>query len=191
MANVRILLIALQLRLGLPSTSSKLEVGQLGSNHVVVTACPQNRDSPQLIALLYVDAQTCNGGAPIAVHSSMAHADATLRYIAAEHVDTPNGSLRGTMLVDASDETVGTIDGMIIDPVHRHVQYFVVRSRHWLKSHLHLVPATPARLDVEHQTVHVDIAADDLSRLREVRSDTFPAYSDDDLIAALFSAHAA
>jgi len=115
----------------------------------------------------------------------------TLRYIAAEHVDTPAGRLNGTVLVSPSDETVGTLDGMIIDPIDRHVRYFVVRSRHWLKTHLHLVPATPARLDSEHKTLHVDINAEDLPQLREIRSDTFERYSDDDLIAALFSTHAA
>jgi hypothetical protein len=121
----------------------------------------------------------------------MERAESGLRYIAAEHVDTPTGRLDGTVLVSPSDEPVGTLDGMIIDPIERHVRYFVVRSRHWLKTHRHLVPATPARLDSEHKTLHVDIEADDLPQLREVGSDTFERYSDDDLIAALFSTHAA
>ena len=90
-----------------------------------------------------------------------------------------------------SEEPVGTLDGMIIDPIARHVRYFVVRSRNWLKTRLQLVPAAPARLDSEHKTLHVDINAEDLPQLREIRSDTFPRYSDDDLIAALFPAHAA
>lgn len=121
----------------------------------------------------------------------MEHADSVLRYIAAEHVDTPTGRLDGTVLVSPSDQPVGTLDGMIIDPIERHVRYFVVRSRNWLKTHRRLVPATPARLDPEHKTLHVDIEADDLAQLRKVRSETFERYSDDDLIAALFSAHAA
>jgi hypothetical protein len=117
--------------------------------------------------------------------------DSVLRYIAAEQVDTPTGRLDGTVLVSPSDETVGTLDGMIIDPIERQVRYFVVRSRNWLKTARHLVPAMPARLDPDHRTLHVDIEADDLPRLRQVRSDTFERFSDDDLIAALFSAHAA
>ena len=40
----------------------------------------------------------------------------TLRYIAAEHVDTPAGRLDGTVLVNPSDEMVGRLDGIIIDP---------------------------------------------------------------------------
>ena len=115
----------------------------------------------------------------------------TLRYIAAEHVVTPEGPLDGTVLVGPSDETVGTLDGMIIDPIERHVRYFVVRSRNWLKTRLRLLPAAPARLDREHRTLHVDIHAEDLPQLREIRSDAFQRYSDDDLIAALFPAHAA
>jgi hypothetical protein len=121
----------------------------------------------------------------------MEHVDAVLRYISAEHVATPAGRLGGTVLVSPSEETVGTLDGMIIDPIARNVRYFVVRSRNWLKTHRHLVPAMPARLDPEHKRLHVDIEADELPQLREVRSDTFEQYSDDDLIAALFSAQPA
>ena len=118
--------------------------------------------------------------------------DSGLRYIAAEHVDTPAGPLRGTVLVGPSEETVGKLEGMIIDQIDRQVRFFVVGSRSWLKTHRYLVPATPARLESgERKTLHVDVEADDLRQLREVRSDTFQRFSDDDLIAALFSAHAA
>ena len=121
----------------------------------------------------------------------MEHVDSTLRYIAAECVDTPAGRLDGTVLVSPSDETVGMLDGMIIDPIKKHVHYYVVRSRNWLKTHRHLVPAMPARLDSEHKRLHVDIEADELPQLPEVRSNMFERYSDDDLIAALFAAPAA
>ena len=121
----------------------------------------------------------------------MEQTDTVLRYIAAEHVDTPAGRLEGTVLVTSTDETVGTLDGMVIDPIERQVRYFVVRSRNWLKTRLHLVPATPARLDSEHKTLHVEIKADDFTHMPEIRSDTFERFSDDDLIAALFTPHAA
>ncbi len=125
------------------------------------------------------------------VEESVQQTDSTLRYIAAEHVDTPAGRLDGTVLVGPREETVGALDGLIIDPIGRHVRYFVVRSRNWLKTRLQLVPAAPAQLDSEHKTLHVDIAPEDLPHLREIGSDTFPRYSDDDLLAALFPAHAA
>jgi hypothetical protein len=121
----------------------------------------------------------------------MEHVNSTLRYIAAECVDTPSGRLDGTVLVSPSDEAVGMLDGMIIDPIARNVRYFVVKSRNWLKTHRHLVPAMPARLDSEHKRLHVDIEAAELPQLREVRSDEFERYSDEDLIAALFAVPAA
>ncbi len=121
----------------------------------------------------------------------MEQLDSALRYIAAEHVDTPGGRLDGTVLVGASNETVGRLDGMVIDPIKRRVRYFVVRSRSWLATHRHLVPAMPARLDSQHKRLHVDIDADELSQFGEVRPNTFPRYSDDDLVAAMFSPHAA
>ena len=120
----------------------------------------------------------------------MEHVESALRYIAAGDVNTPVGRLDGTVLVSPSEETVGTLDGMIIDPIERSVRFFVVRSRNWLKTHRHLVPALPARLDSEHKRLHVDIEADELPQLPQVRSNTFERYSDDDLIAALFAAPA-
>ena len=109
-----------------------------------------------------------------------------LRYIGAEHVETPAGRLDGTVLVSPREETVGKLDGIVIDPVGRHLRYFVVRARALFQAPRHLVPATPARLDAEHKALHVDIEPDDLSMYRQVRPDTFPRYSDDDLLAALF-----
>ncbi len=121
----------------------------------------------------------------------MEHVDSRLRYIAAEHVDTPVGPLSGMALVGPSDQRVGTLEGMVIDPIKRRARYFVVRSRNWLTTHHHLVPASPARLDPQRKMLHVDIEGDDLARLGEVPANAFQRYSDDDLIAALFSPHAA
>ena len=121
----------------------------------------------------------------------MEQVDSSLRYVAAEHIGTPTGPLAGAVVVSPNDETIGTLDGMVIDPIERHVRYFVVRSRKWLTSHLHLAPATPARLDSERKALHVDISAEDLRHFREVRPDTFQRYSPDDLIAGMFPAHAA
>lgn len=117
----------------------------------------------------------------------MEQMDSTLRYIGAEDVETPSGRLDGTVLVSPHEETVGRLEGIVIDPIRRNVRYFVVASRAWLQSHRHLVPVTPARLDVERKALHVDIEPDDLPRYRQVRAGMFPKYSDDDLMAALFA----
>ena len=121
----------------------------------------------------------------------MEHEDLTLRYIEAENVEVPTGRLNGTVLLGPNDETVGTLDGLIIDPIRRRVHYFVVRSGNWFKAHRRLVPATPAKLNSADRTLHVNVNPDDLPRLPEVRPDTFERYSDDDLLAAMFSAPAA
>lgn len=121
----------------------------------------------------------------------MEHVDPALRYIAAEQVDTPAGRLDGTVLVGPSDQAVGTLDGVVIDPAERRVRYFVVRSCGWLTTRCRLVPATPARFNSRHKTLHVDIEAEDLPQLPEVRPSTLARFSDDDLIAALFADRAA
>ncbi|HET7695938.1 MAG TPA: PRC-barrel domain-containing protein [Vicinamibacterales bacterium] len=114
-----------------------------------------------------------------------------MRYIGADHVDTPQGALQGTMVVGPRHEPVGTLDGLVIDPIEKQVRYLVVRSRKLLRSRRHLVPLTPARLDAERKTLHVDVGPDDLRRFQEISADTFERYSDDDLIAALFPSRAA
>lgn len=121
----------------------------------------------------------------------MESVDSGLRYIDAEHVRTPSGRLEGTVLVSPREETVGKLDGIVIDPVGRQVRYFVVRSRGWLNPHRHLVPVTPARLDADQRALHVDIEPDELPRFEELHPDTFPRYSDDDLLASVFPSEAA
>lgn len=121
----------------------------------------------------------------------MEQVDSGLRYIGAEDVEIPAGRLAGAMLVSPQAETVGSLDGIVIDPVGRHLRFFVVRPHASIAFRRHLVPATAARLDSEHKALHMEIEPGDLARFPEVRSDTFPPYSDEDLIAALFPPRAA
>lgn len=121
----------------------------------------------------------------------MEHVDSALRYIAAGHVDIPGGALEGAKLVSPSDETLGTLDGIVVDPAARKVRFFLLRSRRSRETGLRLVPATPARLDAEQRTLHVELEPQDLPRFPHVDAETFERFSDDDLIAAVFASHAA
>ena len=110
-----------------------------------------------------------------------------LRYIDASHVDTPAGSLNAIDVVDAADEPVGKLDGVVFDPIERQLRYFVVESRRRLRAHRYLVPMTPARLDAEHHKLHVELQHDDFDALTQVDAESFPPFSDNDLVDALFS----
>jgi hypothetical protein len=112
-----------------------------------------------------------------------------LRYLNAERVDTPFGLLAGLALVSPSDEKLGNVGGVLIDPLDRQVCYFVIESRRLLKTHRYLLPLNPVRIDAD--ALHTELDSSGLRRLREVEADSFLPFSDDDLITALFSPRAA
>jgi hypothetical protein len=112
-----------------------------------------------------------------------------LRYLNAERVNTPFGILAGLALVSPTDEKLGDVGGVLIDPLDRQVCYFVIESRRLLKTHRYLLPVNPVRIDAH--ALHSELEPADLRRLREVQADSFLPFSDEDLIAALFSTRAA
>ena len=114
-----------------------------------------------------------------------------LRYLDAAHVDTPVGSLATMSLISPSDQNVGTLDGVLIDPLEQQVRYFVVKSRRWWTTQRYLLPLTASQIDSERQGLHVDLEPGDLQRLPKLDAGTFPEFSDEDLMATLFSSHAA
>lgn len=127
----------------------------------------------------------------IARFCDMAAYTSNLRYLDAARVDTPAGSLATMSLISPSDKSVGTLDGVIIDPIERQVRYFVVKSRRWWMTRRYLFPLTPTQIDSERPGFHVELELDDLQRLPELPANTFPPFSDEDLIASLFSHRAA
>ena len=117
----------------------------------------------------------------------MASCDSHLRYLDASRVDTPAGTLAAMSLISPSDQNVGTLAGVIIDPIERQVRYLVVTCRRWWTTRQHLLPFTPAQIDSERPGLHVELEADELQRLPTLRADRFPPFSDDDLISILFA----
>lgn len=116
--------------------------------------------------------------------------DGHLRFVDAEKLDSPAGKLDGAVLVSPSDETLGKLDGMVIDPVERQVRYFVIESKKRFSTRHYLVPATLARLEPERHALRVDLEEDELQDHPTVQLNALPPFSDDDLIAAIFR-HAA
>ena len=112
-----------------------------------------------------------------------------LRYIDAERLDAPGGSLDGVVVVSPTDATLGTLDGMIINPMRRQVCYYVVKARSAFRTHRYLLPAEPARLEQDRKSLHVDVELEELRRLPEAHSESFPAFSDLDAVDAIFAPH--
>src|SRR5262245_39276912 len=109
-----------------------------------------------------------------------------LRYVTAEQVETPVGRLGDAVVVSPTGDKLGRLDGVVVDPAGRRVPFLVVAVRKRLRTHRYLLPLAPSRID-EHRVLHVDVQSDELDQLPEVPPARIPSFTDDDLIAALFS----
>jgi hypothetical protein len=116
----------------------------------------------------------------------MQQAPPDLRYVAADRVDTPAGRLSGAMVVNASDGTLGKLDGIVVDPIGRKLRGYIVESRGWISSRRYFVPPVLARLDSGRRTLELGIGCEEASGLDQVDPASIPPFSDDDLLAALF-----
>lgn len=115
----------------------------------------------------------------------------SLCYLSAHEVRLPSGTLAGVSLCSLDDETLGTVDGVLIDPALRRVRYYVVESRGWLGSRRYLLSADePAHLEPDDNILRVEADAESVSR-RTFDPDSVREFSDEDLMTALFSTHAA
>lgn len=112
--------------------------------------------------------------------------DSDLRYIDVEHLDSPAGRLDGMMVVNASNAVLGQLDGIVVDPIQRQVRAYVLECAGPRSRRRYLVPAAVARLDRAHNTIAMDLDDDEVQHLSELAPQDIPAFSDDDLMAALF-----
>jgi hypothetical protein len=119
---------------------------------------------------------------------SMDTIDANLRYIEAENLRIRSMAPTGSVLKGRRGNVLGKLSGILVDPLRRQVRYLIVESRSWLATRHYSVPLDATRVDREHKALVVDLEADALS---EVQVGSIPKFSDDDLIAALFSPLAA
>jgi hypothetical protein len=110
-----------------------------------------------------------------------------LCYLSARDVQIPDGRLAEYHLCGLDDQTLGTLDGVLIDPAERRVRYFVVRSNGWLGKKRYLLSADEtAHLEPEANTLRIDVEA------RDPWQHTFDAeqlrpFGEDDLLKTLFS----
>jgi hypothetical protein len=113
--------------------------------------------------------------------------NSNLRYLAASCVDTPIGDLRDAVVLSPSEEQLGKLSGIIVDPQERRLCYFVVESGRWLDRRQRLVPAGFARVERQSRALYLDIERDRIDQYEEFRADRLPPFSDDDLITAMFA----
>lgn len=114
-----------------------------------------------------------------------------LRYLQADHVEGPVGNLGRLELCTMDDEKLGVLEGVLIDPVARRLRYFVVKSGGWLSRGRYILPADDvARVEADQHILRIDAPAAALPR-QSFDPATVPAFSDEDVITAMFSDRAA
>lgn len=110
----------------------------------------------------------------------------TLRYLDAESV-LVSGQPVGDFDVRTSDHRVlGAVQGILVEPSSRRACYYVVDTGGLFRRQRYLVPADRlATLDTGGGTIYIDVTrADVVAGFDESR---IPRFSDDDLVATLFS----
>ena len=112
-----------------------------------------------------------------------------LRYLDADQVEHPSGTLAGHMLCSQDDEKLGAITGMLVEPATRRVRFFVIERSSVLKRRRYLLPADSSPvLRADDRKLCVLANPDDLERFDARQVERF---SDADAITAIFAKPAA
>lgn len=112
----------------------------------------------------------------------------TLRYIDAAKVQGPAGALGDVNLCDMNDHPIGSLEGVLVDPVERRLCFYVVGSagRRGGRRHYLLPTEWPAQVAADGKALRIDADQRDLAACDEVEASDMRPYSDDDFLASLF-----
>lgn len=121
--------------------------------------------------------------------TATAAGDCELRYLDAAHVDGPLPQFAGVDLLGTDHETIGRVDGILVNPRRRHADFLVVARQNGLRRRRYLLPVSEICVEQGGSLALASPRA--MEDLDEFDPAEFPAFSDEDLIAALFSDHEA
>lgn len=111
-----------------------------------------------------------------------------LRFLQPQQTQIAGAHCAG-MTVRAAAGVIGELEGFVVEPLTRRLRYFVVRTT-GLFGRTKLMPATAARIDME--TRAIELLDEDIAESSQVfKPELFPAFSDEDLLAAVFSRQSA
>jgi hypothetical protein len=115
----------------------------------------------------------------------------SLCFIDAAHVTTPSGKLTGFKVRDAFNHNLGRLEGFVLDAGARRVRFLVVLCGTLLRKQKYLVPLRAARIEQGQRAMSVEL--DDNRAVRSVKFDSasFPDFSDEHLLAAMFASREA
>ena len=112
-----------------------------------------------------------------------------LSYLDATKVEIPAGLLSELDLVTADGKHIGNIAGVVIEAGERRVRYYDVRTAGWRRRRCLVEANQLAQVDPEQKVLR--LLDNDLSEVRHLNASSLRKFSDDDLLAAMFSPRAA
>jgi hypothetical protein len=117
--------------------------------------------------------------------------NADLRYLKADSVNCPSGSLAEFRVVTADAEALGNVSGVLISPATRRCEYLVIASPGLLSKRRFLLPIdSGAFLEDDHKSLRLTARKDELD-LQTFSLHSVPQFSDEDLLTAMFTRDAA
>jgi hypothetical protein len=111
---------------------------------------------------------------------------ATLCFIDAAHVLTPDGGLTGFRVIDALNRNLGKLEGFVLDPGNRRLRFLVVTCQRWLRTRRYLLPLKFVQVDPGTRAMRVDLDNRTSSAQIAFEPSDFPVYSDEHLLEAMF-----
>jgi hypothetical protein len=104
-----------------------------------------------------------------------------LRYVDASEITAPDLSLDGMKVRNDAMETLGNVDGFVVDNTSMRPYYVVVDSGGWFKSKHFLVPIGHARIDDDKDALVVDINRSRIERFPGFDRNQLERLSEDDI----------
>ncbi len=104
-----------------------------------------------------------------------------LRYVDANRVNATNLSFDGLKVRNDAMETLGSVQGFVVDNASMRPYYVVVDSGGWFKSKDFLVPIGHARIDDDQDALVVNIPKERIERFPGFNRDEFEKLKEDDI----------
>ena len=111
-----------------------------------------------------------------------------LCYLDASKVMGPTGLLASLEIRSRQDRSLGSIDGILIDPAERKLRYFVVESAGVPHHRRYLLPVeAAATMAHEGRSLRLDMETEDFSALAEFDDAAVREFTEEDAIAPTFA----
>jgi hypothetical protein len=124
-------------------------------------------------------------------HNAEQSQTSELCYLDASKVESPAGTLSELDLLTADGDSLGSIEGVVIEAAARRVRYFDVQASGWFRRKRLLLEADQlGHLEPERRAIRLR-AGTELESVKGVNAAALRRFSDEDLTAALFPKHAA